>query len=180
MYKLLFLALLLIFFNGKSQENFEQLNHPPNYNPNAWNQPGLIKTNNCYAYVLNNLRSRSKKPQPGRFAGIVKKNNYNSCKETFNRVKKDNPDVYKIEPNGMCKDGYYKGFLAMDPGKDYHFYRQDSDNYWSHKPGKNKATNLDSSGNRIVDPRTANRIYKQFKYTKECNFMCIPKNTNAI
>ncbi len=37
--------------------------------------------------------------------------------------------------------------------RDYHWYRQDRDGTWSHKPGHSSATNLDGSGNRIYDPR---------------------------
>jgi hypothetical protein len=37
--------------------------------------------------------------------------------------------------------------------RDYHWYRQDKDGMWSHKPGHSEATNLDGSGNEIYDPR---------------------------
>lgn len=167
------------YFDNSTNDSINNSIFPPKYEPDIWNDSSVIKTNNCYAYVLNNLKMRSKKPQPGIFAGIFKKDDYKSCDETFDRVKKDNPEIYKISSTESCKDGFYKGYLAMDPGKDYHFYRQDANGFWSHKPGKSAVTNLDSSGNKIVNPSIANRIYKQFKYTKECNYMCIPKNTNA-
>ena len=47
--------------------------------------------------------------------------------------------------------------LAIWPGVDYHFYRLDSNMLWSHKPGKTPVRNTDNSGNRIVDPRLADR-----------------------
>ena len=40
---------------------------------------------------------------------------------------------------------------------DYHFYRQNSDGTWSHKPGNTDVTKYDSSGKIIMDPRKANR-----------------------
>ena len=153
------------------------------YTPELWNDPRYIKTNNCYAYLLNDRKSRPKKPQPGSYAGIKTKDPYTSCIHTFSRVKKDNPKVYQSSASDKCRPGYYKGYLVLDPGKDYHFYRQDSTGYWSHKPGKNPATNVDAGSNTITNPRHANRIYKEFQYTKNCNFMCVPNDhtfeTNA-
>ena len=43
---------------------------------------------------------------------------------------------------------------------DYHWYRLTSMSgsaRWTHKPGSTRATNLDNSGNYIVDLQTANR-----------------------
>lgn len=173
-------VIFLLFMISRNKEGFVNgTDNLPEYEPEKWNSPEYIKTNNCYAYVLNDLRSRNGKPQPGRYSKVKGKDKYASCDSTFKRVQSDNPGIYKVDGNESCKEGYYKGFLAMDPGKDYHFYRQDKNKMWSHKPGKNKATNLDSVGNKITDPRLANRIYKKYKYTTECNFMCIPENTNA-
>lgn len=57
------------------------------------------------------------------------------------------------------------GYDAADPveyGNDYHWYRQDDDGSWSHKPGHSKVINTDSAGNPISNPETANRrtVYK--------------------
>lgn len=41
---------------------------------------------------------------------------------------------------------------------DYHWYRQDSDGLWSHKPGQLAVTRYDATGtNLIIDPQTADR-----------------------
>jgi hypothetical protein len=40
---------------------------------------------------------------------------------------------------------------------DYHWYRQDEDGSWSHKPGKSEVRNVDSAGNPISNPETAAR-----------------------
>ena len=46
---------------------------------------------------------------------------------------------------------------------DYHWYRLDNTGYWSHKPGATLVTDRDNSGNRILDPRYADRgVYNQF------------------
>ena len=180
----LFLIVQTLFF--RQIEFFDELlpvsGSEPDYFPSKWNNLQFIKTNNCYAYVLNDLDIRDKKPQPGYFSGIKK--DYSSCHSIFSRVLKDNPQIYKIGSNSPCKSGYYKGYLALHPNKDYHFYRQDSNGYWSHKPGKNKVTNLDSKNKLITNPSKANKDYKQFNYSNECNFFCIPSNdyqlTNSL
>jgi hypothetical protein len=58
----------------------------------------------------------------------------------------------------------------------FHWYRQDSDGTWSHKIGISPATNLDSLGNPITDPRTAERgIYDIF-----CGCFCVCKGAVTI
>jgi len=155
----------------------------PMYNEMEWNDPSFVKTNNCYAYFLNDKKFREKKPQPGYFSGNDKPNTYKSCNETEKRVVQDNPNVYMSSETKPCKKGYYKGYLAIDPGKDYHFYRQDTDGFWSHKPGGLSVTNLDSDGNEITNPREASKIYDNYQYTMNCNYFCVPENgyktTNA-
>jgi hypothetical protein len=41
--------------------------------------------------------------------------------------------------------------------QDYHWYREDADGTWSHKPGSKPATNLDAAGNVITDPLSCAR-----------------------
>ena len=38
----------------------------------------------------------------------------------------------------MNLSGEYAVLLVVDPNNDYHWYRQDSDGTWSHKPGSIK------------------------------------------
>jgi hypothetical protein len=40
---------------------------------------------------------------------------------------------------------------------DYHWYRQNPDGTWSHKPGDSRVTNLDNSAKTIYNPITADR-----------------------
>ena len=67
----------------------------------------------------------------------------------------------------VCPVGTYKVALVVgmyDEGKyDYHWYRQDADGLWSHKPGITAARRIDNSGKLIIDPMTADRgDYTQF------------------
>ena len=46
---------------------------------------------------------------------------------------------------------------------DYHWYRQNSDGTWSHKPGTTAVRRTDNSGNHIIDPETCDRgLYTNF------------------
>ena len=66
----------------------------------------------------------------------------------------------------------------------YHFYRQDSDGTWSHKPGGTKAIRVDDAGNIIDNPVAANRNYerttKKYNYDKNCGFFCYPYKENQL
>lgn len=64
-------------------------------------------------------------------------------------------EVGRYEP--CTTAGAYKVALVIAPNLDYHWYRQDSDGLWSHKPGTTPVTRLDNSNNLIIDPQTANR-----------------------
>ena len=157
----------------------------PKLDLKKWNENEKIKKNhNCYSYALNNLNYNSKgKAQPGYSAGYdsLSKSDYN-CKTFYERLQKDNPTIYKVSFNSKCKKGFHKAFIALDTKEDmdYHFYRQDSSKYWSHKAGRTDATNLDASGKKIVNPLNANRSYKYYNYNHPCFFFCFnPKLTQA-
>ena len=149
------------------------------YEPYKWNNNENIKSNhNCYAYVLNQIASRRLgKPQPGYFSNYpaLSYSDYN-CLTFYERLKKDVPSLYLIDFDTSCKKGYYKGFIALDRKKydtDYHFYRQDKNKLWSHKPGRTDVVNIDAAGKLINNPFTANRKYKYYNYGHPCFFFCI-------
>lgn len=151
----------------------------PPYQPFLWNDNENIKFNhNCYAYVLNTIiPKRNGKPQPGYFSNFPPLNDsdYN-CREFYKRLKKDIPSMYITSFNKKCRKGFYKGFIALDTKKedtDYHFYRQDSSGYWSHKPGRQDAVDYDADFKKITDPSKANRKYKYFNYSTPCFFFCL-------
>ncbi len=56
-----------------------------------------------------------------------------------------------------CPDGMCKVALVVNPGVDYHWYRQDSDGLWSHKMGLDPVTRYDNSNKLIIDPEIADR-----------------------
>ena len=158
----------------------------PKYDPNLWNQnPDIKDTHNCYAYVLNKIvKGRKDKPQPGYFSNYpyIEEKDYR-CSTFYKRLKRDIPSLYLTTFNEPCSKGFYKGFIAIDPKKDdqdYHFYRQNSDGYWSHKPGRTDVINYDSEKNKIKNPLLANRKYKYFNYSEPCFFFCVKSGLGRI
>jgi len=173
------------FLNKKKTPPTDKKTHSPlsgsepKFEPNRWNNIENIKNNhNCYAYVLNTIvHKRNGKPQPGYFSNFppLKSSDY-ICQTFYQRLKKDIPSLYLITFDRGCKRGFYKGFLALDPkveDQDYHFYRQDDNGYWSHKPGRQDAINYDADNKFIKNPLKANRNYKYFNYSNPCFFFCM-------
>ena len=101
------------------------------------------------------------------------------CNDMVSRLWGDNPDVRPITFEQQCPGKTSKIALIVDPKRDYHFIRQDSDGMWSHKPGAMDVTTLDASGRPILRPDRALFIYNNHKdplqYTKFCGYHCVPR-----
>lgn len=176
--------------NSKKSNNDNHLSptsgYEPKYDPKKWNDNFNIKnSHNCYAYVLNRSAHKMKnKPQPGYFSNFpsLKQTDYN-CQSFYIRLKKDIPSLYLVPFNQKCKKGFYKGFIAIDTkdeDQDYHFYRQDDNGYWSHKPGRQNVINYDADKKLIYNPVKANRNYINFNYSTPCFFFCINNKLSSI
>ena len=152
------------------------------FNPKNWNRQINIKFNhNCYAYAIGVIRSGlNGKPQPGYFAHYppLYKSDY-ECDTFYKRILAENPLAYLEKDNIPCRKSYHKIYLAIDPkeeDKDYHFYRQNKNGYWSHKPGRQDVVNIDANGKKIKNPQKANRKYKYYNYDKSCGYICVNPN----
>ena len=161
------------------------------YEPEKWNSNSKItKNTNCYYYAINNqLNPKTMKlwndlPQPGAYAGIdLRRLVYmgNPPDEEYSTTGKNivqyvteqdyaaynqaHGGGYIFRPIGRderCPAGSYK--VALIVGSDYHWYRQNPDGFWSHKPGGTEVTNVDEQDNSIIDPQYAewNDRYKKF------------------
>jgi len=83
----------------------------------------------------------------------------------------DSLKVKKIGQYDSVPNGYYRVCLVLAFGTDYHWYRQNPDGTWSHKPGATEVTKLDSSASTIYNPATADRG----NYTTVVGFYAIKK-----
>ena len=141
----------------------------PPYEPNNWNKVPEINNNNCYSYATNIMGNGF--PNPGRAGG---KEAPNPGKPGFNCANvvaaAESDGLIKADCDKACPKCSFKVALVIWPDEDYHWYRQDDDGNWSHKPGKDKATNKDDSGKPITDPRNADRG----PYTIFCECFCVP------
>ena len=152
------------------------------YEPHKWNNnPNIKGSHNCYAYALGKRRSgMSSKPQPGYFAHYpaLREEDY-KCENFYERMKKDNPTIEQVEFNKPCRKGSHKIYLALDNkehDRDYHYYRHDDNGYWSGKAGRTDVTDVDASGEKIINPDKSNRNYKWYQYKKPCGFYCVNPN----
>lgn len=133
----------------------------PDYDPNRWNNDPVVRmNNNCYNYANDQVTNSF--AQPGRGSGQI----YGSidCAEVGAAAQRDG---LVSAPNfNADTPGWYVA-LVIWPGVDYHWYRQDRNGCWSHKPGSTEARNYDNSGHPIADPRACDRG----PYTEFCTYM---------
>jgi hypothetical protein len=169
-----------IFKNKKYFDNKKELSplsgSENDYNPDLWNKDSNIKeSHNCYSYAMGKIiKSLRSKAQPGYSSGHNHlMNNQFTCSQFKDRIKKDSPGNYIESFDNACYPGFYKVFLALDSPNDYHWWRQDSNGYWSHKPGSTEVTDLDADGKKIKNPLKSNRDFKHRNYNTPCFFACV-------
>ena len=145
------------------------------YEPQKWNNQNTINNHNCYSYAMGKVvKDLKDKAQPGYASGFNYLTDSNmSCFNLKKRLLKDNPGSYTEKFDNKCLPGFYKVFLALDVGNDYHWWRQDSNKLWSHKPGSTEISNLDGERNKIVDPLKSSRNFSNRYYKKPCFYACI-------
>lgn len=172
--------------------------YEPNYNPEKYNKNASIRrSHNCFSYAFNVVDPKRIKEcqengdetcivpyhQPGAKAGYTKEMRYKSfrrCGIVEKMMMDDVKPMYKTGFENRCRVGFSKIALVTDPSDDYHFYRQDSNGTWSHKPGSSNVSSTDADNFPIVDPRTASRDYTEkgsnLNYTNFCGFYCVPRS----
>lgn len=139
----------------------------------TFNSSSYKKYNNCYTYALgyyvdpvsgNKWRVRGQ--NPGEMAGSsITLNDLRSASAATTAIEaacKADAKIYggtfrSIEKDEQPAAGYYKVALVLDPGNDYHWYRQIGDGYWTHKPGTTSAIDSDDNGYLIYYPDAAAR-----------------------
>jgi hypothetical protein len=164
--------------------------YEPDYQPDLFNKlPGRKGSNNCFAYAFDYKELPKRKdctvmscsapfPQPGRASGYPKWSRVKGkrCPDLVARFRGDVPGITRATFTQKCPRGTYKIAPVVDPDEDYHFYRQDSNGYWSHKPGSTSVTHLDTTGRPIYDPFLASRASQDsgLDYDTTCGFWCVP------
>lgn len=141
-----------------------------------WNAPQKMKEcNNCYNYATNYPNSSF--AQPGWASGIMNDNPY-TCGGLLAGAEADGLSFAGhslAEARSRCDEGCCLVALVLSDS-DYHWYREDEDGTWSHKPGGTDAISVDGSGNPVTDPANANHNYSNLtglNYHTFCGFMCV-------
>lgn len=164
--------------------------YEPTYDPNQYNKHrGIKESHNCYTYAFNYLNLPKGKgctkescplpfPQPGRASGYPKwsKVKGKRCPDLLARIMGDVPDSFPTTFEQRCPANMRKIALVVDKDEDYHFFRQDKNGDWSHKPGATNVIAHDATKRRIYDPQLASRYYPQsgLHYDQFCSYLCIP------
>ena len=143
----------------------------PKWEPDVWQVNE--KYNNCYSYALNDHDvKRNKKAIPGQLS-----DNY-TCSKLMEGLKHDHPKMYISSFEEACETGYRKIYAATsdvddDGNNDFHFWRQDADGLWSHKPGSDHPLRVDGDNRIISNPHLSNREFANRSYVTSCGFFCI-------
>lgn len=145
----------------------------PKYDTTNWNSNEYISNTNCYSYAFNmlvNPLTGKKFPrggmQPGMFSGTYDLKKIQSDEKAYleylqilsgttdgniklvNRIIADMTKVgIEFIPYEEGLTGGYRVALVVGPNiPDYHWYRDNGDGTWSHKPGQSDATNKEVLG----------------------------------
>lgn len=176
---------------GSPQSGYE-----PPYDPMRYNHdPKIQQSHNCYSYGMNVLDPISAElcrkngscrryfHQPGALHGdrnALNTAERRSCAVVERLQKADTPAIEKSTFHQRCPKGMSKIALVVDPGEDYHYYRQDADGMWSHKDGSNKVKRFDALKRPIFNPQLAARNYlwqnSDLNYEDFCGFYCVPRD----
>ena len=167
----------------------------PDYDPHFWNyKMPLRETHNCFSYAMNILdRLQMKKcrkkgcnvsfHQPGAYSGYraFSESRPKTCPNMVARILGDNNTLTMSKFDSVCPNGTSKIALILDESDDYHYLRQDSNGFWSHKPGSTKIKNVDAYGHIIWNPQLANYNYNEagnssLNYNIFCSYFCVPRN----
>lgn len=157
--------------NKTFKSTMELLIVPP-FDTGKWNIPSVQRFNNCYNYANDKITNTF--AQPGKGSGTNIEDVL--CNTVSTAAQRDGQISISSIINNPTEGHFIALVSANIPNyfQDYHWYRLDSNNMWSHKPGQTPAKNTDNSGKLINDPRTADRG----PYTDFCGFFhCIPSRT---
>lgn len=178
-------------YNASCNDPHANLKDWPLWNEPFWDHPEYQRVNNCLAYALmdrDSIHNRHGKPQPGDINGcpgecsdLTDDVYMNRPEEIVRRLRRDFnssprelifPEEEDMDPR-IPPPGYYKASLHIAKQNkmfDYHFVRQDSNGFWSHKPGSTPVENVDASGRLITNPETADFFYDPHNKGKGYNY----------
>jgi len=137
-----------------------------------WNDhDGVEHNNGCYNYATNkrtNTFAQPERASTGMAVAVM------ACTPILQSAIEDG--LIPWVENVQCPSDKRKVAFAVNPGMDFHFFRQDNNGNWSHKVGPREVTNLDNAGNPITNPRTANRG----PFVNFCAYLCVRSDPGEV
>jgi len=140
---------------------------PPPQPFGFWNDPSRQPINNCYNYACDRPADGGNIPnfwQPGKTHGFPPftpgPGGNLTCDDVLQRVQADggvSPDA-----GGNCPACYHKIRVWVDPGVDFHFYREGPGGNWTDKPGSTPAK-------PVTDPN----VYHHDHDYQKCGDLCV-------
>jgi len=137
---------------------------------------------NCYTYAISDSDDDTGQTVTSptlHIPGNNKHKTHYNCSDIMIGLMEDLPGTYKLESNtSACATGFKKIFSAVsdETGQnDFHFWREDDNGTWSHKPGERPRSFVDASGNPITNPETSDRQFQHRNYIDTCGFYCVPR-----
>lgn len=131
--------------------------------------PGVTKPSqgNCWRYACNDPAKLGEPHSP--FPGGSDPRGVLTCDQVKKGAKADG--AKEPDAKGDCPKCHYKVKLVLQPDNgngwnDYHWYRQDDDGTWSHKPGQTDVIP------GVTDPT---QDAKNRGYTTDCGELCVPE-----
>ncbi|MFL6258362.1 MAG: hypothetical protein ACJ76Y_01515 [Thermoanaerobaculia bacterium] len=138
----------------------------PTFKPELWLDDCTRKKNNCYNYALDKITNSYAQPGRAYVASIV--NGRDACYQVKAAAQTDGLEVAKTGLPPLDRGlGWYVALAVKSGSNEYHWFRQDSDGYWSHKLGKLNPSRTDARGKIIRDPEHCDR----FNYDHFCGYM---------
>lgn len=132
-------------------------------NNNIGLQPGELSKSSSYIPKMTKI---TKSEIVGRVASDMQAINYKFTelkgKTLYSKIKNKKTSLVCLVTTKYPK--FKKVFdkkkkIAYYYLKDYHWYRQDKDGYWSHKRGRTKVIRVDSKKKKIKNPIKCNKTY---------------------
>ncbi len=144
------------------------------YQPDEWNSPIYVDKANCYCYAVNGypwhpynkwdecVGRNGGRPTIAQDPFSLREALLSDFANRFGVRQCSSPIISnyikEIGRFDVAPDGMYK-IACFYYGGEYHFYRQNSDGFWSHKNYHDPVSNLDFSGNTIIDPLLSDRSF---------------------
>ena len=147
------------------------------YEPNLWNENGVANNYNCYGYALNYQGGEGVFIDPGLIGNHNGWYAHHMAGDYYTIDVIEDLVAADAAPGALSNYGFifsllqdkneiindvdaYKVALVFDLtpyNEDYHWYRQNPDGTWCHKPSSGDVRDYDFDGNPIYDPEFCNR-----------------------